>query len=149
MRQTQVLQKPDVNAVLEYQNPEIVSRYARRHDVSEEEAQHLFEECKKFLVVCSLSKEPCSPSEKLDEMWHHFVLHTRDYTEFCNKFFGKFIHHVPNEEIAGPEIRVEMIRKAEQLFGQLDPMIWPVAVSAVCTTQCDAGDCSSGPPGTE
>jgi hypothetical protein len=32
----------------------------------------------------------------IDEYWHAFVLHTRDYQAFCQKHFGFFIHHSPS-----------------------------------------------------
>jgi hypothetical protein len=31
----------------------------------------------------------------LDEMWHNFVLFTRDYIQFCHDHFGRFVHHLP------------------------------------------------------
>ncbi len=34
-------------------------------------------------------------SQKIDEAWHRFILFTKDYHEFCNRFFGKYIHHGP------------------------------------------------------
>src|SRR3990167_4156190 len=32
----------------------------------------------------------------MDEYWHTFVLHTRDYKKFCQDQFGFFIHHSPS-----------------------------------------------------
>ena len=32
---------------------------------------------------------------RIDDMWHIFILHTRDYAEFCHRYFGRFIHHEP------------------------------------------------------
>lgn len=29
----------------------------------------------------------------LDEMWHHFILQTRDYHQFCHEEFGEYFHH--------------------------------------------------------
>lgn len=37
----------------------------------------------------------------LDTVWHHFILHTRDYHAFCAHFFGEYIHH--DVEPAGQE----------------------------------------------
>lgn len=36
-----------------------------------------------------------SPSPQVDVGWHAFVLHTRDYMEFCTRVAGRFIHHTP------------------------------------------------------
>lgn len=35
------------------------------------------------------------PSQVVDDLWHEFILHTRDYQEFCSKAFGQFLHHSP------------------------------------------------------
>lgn len=37
------------------------------------------------------------PSKVVDDLWHAFILNTRDYERFCEKAFGKFFHHVPPE----------------------------------------------------
>ncbi len=31
----------------------------------------------------------------LDEMWHTFILFTRDYAQFCHRYLGGYIHHAP------------------------------------------------------
>jgi len=35
------------------------------------------------------------PSQVADELWHEFILHTRNYDAFCRRAFGKFLHHTP------------------------------------------------------
>ena len=35
------------------------------------------------------------PSQVVDDLWHEFILHTRDYQAFCNEAFGQFLHHTP------------------------------------------------------
>jgi hypothetical protein len=35
------------------------------------------------------------PSQVVDDLWHEFILYTRDYDQFCAKAFGKFLHHTP------------------------------------------------------
>jgi len=35
------------------------------------------------------------PSQVADDLWHEFILYTRHYEAFCNKAFGKFMHHTP------------------------------------------------------
>jgi hypothetical protein len=34
-------------------------------------------------------------STQVDEVWHTFIVYTRDYTNFCNDVFGRYIHHQP------------------------------------------------------
>jgi hypothetical protein len=35
------------------------------------------------------------PSQVADELWHEFILYTREYERFCRKAFGQFLHHTP------------------------------------------------------
>ncbi|MFN2494560.1 MAG: hypothetical protein ABR608_01430 [Pseudonocardiaceae bacterium] len=42
------------------------------------------------------------PSVLVDDMWHEFLLHTRDYAAFCDAAFGQFLHHEP-ESTMTPE----------------------------------------------
>jgi hypothetical protein len=35
------------------------------------------------------------PSQIADELWHEFILYTRNYEAFCQHAFGQFMHHTP------------------------------------------------------
>lgn len=35
------------------------------------------------------------PSQVADDLWHEFILYTRAYEQFCNRAFGRFLHHTP------------------------------------------------------
>lgn len=35
------------------------------------------------------------PSQVADDLWHEFILYTRQYDRFCRKAFGGFFHHTP------------------------------------------------------
>jgi hypothetical protein len=35
------------------------------------------------------------PSQVADDLWHEFILFTRDYKLFCDLAFGQFLHHTP------------------------------------------------------
>jgi hypothetical protein len=35
------------------------------------------------------------PSQVVDDLWHEFILYTRDYNRFCQRAFGTFLHHTP------------------------------------------------------
>jgi hypothetical protein len=43
------------------------------------------------------------PSVIVDDYWHEFVLHTRDYSEFCDTGLGRFMHHVPESAMSTAE----------------------------------------------
>jgi hypothetical protein len=92
--------------VLAYRHPAVLRRYRKEHDASQQEAEEVFRETLKWLYLCHRAAADgpdgfdCSISpelEKLDWMWHTFLLFTRDYADFCDRSFGTFIHHVPDE----------------------------------------------------
>ena len=35
------------------------------------------------------------PSQAADDLWHEFILYTREYRDFCKQAFGGFLHHSP------------------------------------------------------
>lgn len=35
------------------------------------------------------------PSQLADDLWHEFILYTRNYQLFCKHAFGRFFHHTP------------------------------------------------------
>jgi hypothetical protein len=40
------------------------------------------------------------PSQIADDLWHEFILYTREYQEFCKRAFGGFLHHTPATVLA-------------------------------------------------
>ena len=95
------------NEALNYQNDSIVYKFMEYYDVSFEEASDLFEETKKWMWLCAVAIEEHRQGQQppqltidesmmfLDEMWHTFILFTREYHWYCMEKFGFFIHHVP------------------------------------------------------
>ncbi len=79
-----------------YRNPAILERYIRDYRKTPEEAEVCFAKLKEYLGRAVVAVEPLSPpSRDVDDLWHTFLLFTRDYAAFCQSSFGKFIHHVP------------------------------------------------------
>jgi hypothetical protein len=89
--------------VLSYQHPDLIARFVEEHHVPESYAQELFAETKKWLWLCNTNSLEGAKAPliiypfmgALDEMWHSFILFSKDYATFCNDFFGEFIHHSP------------------------------------------------------
>lgn len=110
--------------LLTFEPPELlITRFCQDFNVSETEAKERFEETKRFLILCAANPgESYTPSEKIDDLWHQFILDTRSYFDFCNKA-GAFVHHVPSKE-PEREAYIRTIRDLELIFGELNPKYW-------------------------
>jgi hypothetical protein len=51
------------------------------------------------------------PSQVVDDLWHEFILYTRNYQAFCNQAFGDFMHHTPAVAMGGEKRSNEGLRR--------------------------------------
>lgn len=59
-------------------------------NTAEEAAEHL----RIFMLLHALHPTKAFAAWKLmDDAWHEFILRTSDYEDFCEKAFGRFLHH--------------------------------------------------------
>jgi hypothetical protein len=105
--------------VLRYRHPGVVRRYRKEYGGSQLEADEVFRQTLKWLYLChrALTEGPegfaCAISselEKIDRMWHTFLLFTMDYADFCDRYFGTFLHHVPEEAEAEVPVDEDVLR---------------------------------------
>jgi hypothetical protein len=92
-------QRATLATVLRYRNPDVLDRYLKDFGGTRKEAEHVFQETLKwlYLIQCEGSTECCITGDltKIDDMWHTFILFTPDYTAFCRKLCGYYLHHQP------------------------------------------------------
>lgn len=63
----------------------------------------------------------------IDEMWHTFILLTKDYAAFCQQYFGEFMHHEPevgNETDENKEIDLDRFEQELTRFYPTLMIIW-------------------------
>lgn len=85
-----------------------------------------FTELKKYVALSKLYDKPLDmPSPAIDAVWHQFILFTREYHEFSNRFHGSYFHHAPNlpSRNGSSEPRKNLIRLYEKTYGPI-PAIW-------------------------
>ena len=114
--------KSSLEKVLEYKNEDIINRFVKMIDISEEEAEIVFLETKKWLWLCAQAKEDrLLKSDKvpkrividnsliiIDEMWHNFICFTKCYYDFCNDNFGDIIHHFPTPKKFNDSLKLKI-----------------------------------------
>ena len=135
---------PALEQIESFDHPELIRQYASKNGIDSNEAAKQFVELKKFLYHCATSDLACAPSKAIDNIWHEFILHTRDYQEFCLRFLGTFIHHQPSDRVEA-ESYARTRELAAGVFGNLDNELWPQGstVSANCGDGSCSGSCNS------
>lgn len=97
------------------------------------EAEPLFTEAKRYLVLCAATPEMSfgMHSSMVDAAWHTFILFTAEYTEYGHRYFGDYLHHSPvagQETAEVPSLKVasfdDFQQRYEELFGQPLPPVW-------------------------
>lgn len=88
--------------------------------ISEKQAydQHNDPHNESFQFSCALHSE----MKEIDDMWHTFLLFTQDYSTFCDRYFGRFLHHVPNVDKGNQDIKrdeIELTRYLSYVYDHL------------------------------
>ncbi|MEC4724441.1 hypothetical protein HWQ46_02625 [Shewanella sp. D64] len=128
------MKKSKIEAVLAYQNKNVTDRFIKLYGVEEAEAVEIFEDVKRWLWMAAEAREQGIDQPVvidralvvLDEMWHNFMLFTRDYGQFCKDFFGGYIHHSPMtaEGVASAESELDGYSLSERKTALMNKKRW-------------------------
>lgn len=66
-------------------------------DLSVKDCQLVAQGLRQFFLahLKSGKKYVSMPSQVADDLWHEFILYTKNYDLFCRHAFGSFLHHTP------------------------------------------------------
>ena len=74
----------------------VEERLIRKGRVSAENVEEAVFEFKRYMALVGLGYRGLAMLRPdVDEVWHAFILFTREYSAFCQEAFGTFVHHVP------------------------------------------------------
>jgi hypothetical protein len=100
-------------------------KFARRHpSLNARQIEQVFEALRFYFQLCheANGKMVSMPSRVVDDAWHEFILFTRDYHEFCQGAFRRYLHHTPAsasygaaQEEAGKRLAYRLSCKREGL----------------------------------
>jgi hypothetical protein len=89
---------------LEYANENVVKKMMKDSGLERENAEQLFSDMLRFLCLSGAKTgHTLTPPHRIDLAWHTFILFTMDYTNFCQKYFGRYLHHQPSENLLNSE----------------------------------------------
>lgn len=115
---------------------------AREDNLTEARAARIIDQALAFLMTLAGHEgKPLSPSRAVDPGWHTFVLHTREYAEWCQNTAGRFMHHNPLPGSGARDgIAVRRTVAAMEAAGfAVDRCLWGVAADCNEPT-CDGDD---------
>jgi len=136
-----------VTHIMQYPFAQVREKLLLTGKLPEARIDEAINEFRKYLVLIALGhKNVGMNSREVDEVWHTFILFTRDYMLFCNEVFGHYLHHqpsIPSQPIDGTA-RQRFLEAYRREFGDL-PSIW--GINADCSPDSGGGgsECSPTP----
>lgn len=101
-----------LNEVLNYKHPAVVRRFQKDHPDKAHKAEQLFTDLMIFFWISKKHHADKAHNPKndslnfvfimdeemrdIDQMWHVFLLYTKDYMDCCHRYFGEYLHHLPD-----------------------------------------------------
>ncbi len=86
----------------------------RRPELSLKDCQLVSQGLRQFFLVYLKGgrRFVSMPSQVVDDLWHEFILYTRNYEQFCGRAFGRFLHHTPAVVLSPDKQNNEGLRRS-------------------------------------
>ena len=126
---------PTLDEVLKYTNIHVIRRYEHDFHDNKLSSKDAFREMLKFLWCAEKLRrdkqaDPANTDldftfflhhemREIDDMWHTFILFTKDYMEFGMRYFGHYVHHAPTTDEEKSEMKLDKENMTEQDKKQL------------------------------
>lgn len=118
----------------------LAARITHDHPILDRQmAERITDQALAFLAAGATATQPLGPSALVDIGWHTFLIHTRDYTAFCEQVAGRYIHHEPSEE-GETGVALSAAVNAIRANGYfVDTELWVGSNGADCKAECCLG----------
>src|SRR5262245_21707079 len=99
------------------------ARLAKENGWTEEHAQRVIDEYRRFLFLAQAAGHPVSPSEDVDQAWHLHLAYTKSYwDDLCGNVLKQPFHHEPARGEPGEAERLRLwykntLASYQRLFG--------------------------------
>jgi len=82
--------------------------YEKHPDLKDDHAKDIITGLREYFHICNVAGKciVAMPSKVVDDAWHEFILHSREYELFCKTTFGHFLHHIPSNNVKSKHIFV-------------------------------------------
>lgn len=94
----------------------------RRPELSPAQVALVFDGLRQYFEISLDARKRLAsmPSQVVDDLWHEFILYTRNYQAFCNRGFGRYLHHTPADAMSSPGAQSEGLRRTWWLACKLE-----------------------------
>ncbi|WP_193368066.1 glycine-rich domain-containing protein [Pelagibius marinus] len=118
-------------AAVDFKIQPVLDRFDAEQRLGPIESRRVWRELARFLMMVAHSgRGDYGMYGPVDELWHHFVLHTQLYQDFCERHAGKFLHHHPGRTRQGAGWRARYLQfliDYKVVFGEAPPDdLWPL-----------------------
>lgn len=121
--------------VLAYKNINVINRFCQIRPDAQEEVNLIFDDLKRFLWLVATLEERKQKGQStpdlsfshsmiiMDDMWHAFILWTKQYQAFCQDYLDGYIHHPTEMPIYEENVNKNNLEEAEAMNIFLEGMI--------------------------
>lgn len=106
-------------------------------------ARRIMNEALAFLWVMGTTGkgDVMAPSTVVDPGWHTFMLHSKEYADWCDAQFGYFLHHAPNSKVRTRGLMVSVVDEIRSARFDVDATLWGTAAECNSSACCGDGPC--------
>ncbi len=148
MTLTVVSPRSRVDSIMSFPMSNVLARYAKDNPNLAPSATLHERELKRYMLLCALHPKQGWPMvNSIDELWHTFIIFTKDYHQFCHELGLEYLHHQPindgDDTSDVPAAYEEFLSLYRQQFGEPTAEVWPRSLAASdCGSGCSGGGCS-------
>ncbi|MFH9606889.1 hypothetical protein [Streptomyces sp. NPDC017448] len=104
-------------------------------------AERVMDQGLAFVETMGRTRAALSPSKVVDPAWHAFLLHTKDYAEWCTARFGYVIHHDPRSRKVDAGMMVDVTEAIRAQGFYVDERMWRTPAECNPPACCGDGGC--------
>lgn len=100
----------------------IVKFKKSRPELSTEQVEVISLALKDYFKIAKMANKKfvAMPSQVVDDLWHEFILFTRQYQRFCTGAFNRYLHHTPAEAMSDQSAASDGIKRTWKFACELE-----------------------------
>lgn len=118
----------------------LVTFLMQEEGMDRDRAERVMDQGLAFVETLGRTGACLSPSKDVDPAWHAFLLHSKQYAEWCTERFGRVIHHDPASRKVNKGMMVDVTARIEAQGFIVDQSLWSTPHECNPPACCGDGD---------